>query len=85
MNLKRPSPPQFYIVTGKKVFGTRGEPDGKATGRPSEEIFARLQNENNSLFKIMEFYRSGNKEELAILRDTFVARPSWRPRSGKTR
>ena len=33
---------------------------------------ARLQNENKP--KIMEFYRSGNKEELAILRDTLIGK-----------
>ena len=33
---KASSASQFYIVTGKNVFGTRVEPDGKATGRPSE-------------------------------------------------
>ena len=41
-------------------------------GRLKQEIFARLQNENKP--KIMEFYRSGNKEELAILRDTLIGK-----------
>ena len=38
--------------------------------RLKQEIFNRLQTENRT--KIMELYRSGNKEELAILRDTLI-------------
>ena len=39
-------------------------------GRLKQAIFNRLQTENKS--KIMELYRSGNKEELAVLRDTLI-------------
>ena len=37
-----------------------------------QAIFNRLQTENKS--KIMELYRSGNKEELAVLRDTLIGK-----------
>ena len=40
--------------------------------RLKQSIFARLQAENKP--KIMEYYRSGNKEELAILRDTLIGK-----------
>ena len=40
--------------------------------RLKQEIFNRLQTENRT--KIMELYRSGNKEELAILRDTLIGK-----------
>ena len=36
------------------------------------DSFNRLQTENKS--KIMELYRSGNKEELAVLRDTLIGK-----------
>ena len=41
-------------------------------GRLQQAIFNRLQTENKS--KIMELYRSGNKEELAVLRDTLIGK-----------
>lgn len=41
-------------------------------GRLKQAIFNRLQTENKS--KIMELYRSGNKEELAVLRDTLIGK-----------
>ena len=41
-------------------------------GRLKQAIFSRLQTENKP--KIMELYRSGNKEELAVLRDTLIGK-----------
>ncbi len=64
---------QFYIVTGKKYSEQElNQMEKQLEGRLKQEIFARLQNENKP--KIMEFYRSGNKEELAILRDTLIGK-----------
>ena len=40
--------------------------------RLKQEIFAKLQADNKT--KIMELYRSGDKEELAILRDTMIGK-----------
>ena len=40
--------------------------------RLKQSIFARLQTENKA--KIMELYRSGDKEGLAILRDTLIGK-----------
>lgn len=40
--------------------------------RLKQAIFARLQTENKT--KVMELYRSGNKDELAILRDTLIGK-----------
>ena len=70
---KASSASQFYIVTGKKYSEQElNQMEKQLEGRLKQEIFARLQNENKS--KIMEFYRSGNKEELAILRDTLIGK-----------
>ena len=70
---KASSASQFYIVTGK-VYK---ESDLKQIEKQLENalkqsIFARLQAEYRP--KIMELYRSGNKEELAILRDTLIGK-----------
>lgn len=70
---KASSASQFYIVTGK-VYR---ESDLKQIEKQLENalkqsIFARLQAEYRP--KIMELYRSGNKEELAILRDTLIGK-----------
>ena len=79
---KASSASQFYIVTGKKYSEAElGQMEKQMEGRLKQAIFNRLQTENKS--KIMELYRSGNKEELAVLRDTL--RPNWRPKSVKTR
>ena len=70
---KASSASQFYIVTGKKYSEQElNQMEKQLEGRLKQEIFARLQNENKP--KIMEFYRSGNKEELAILRDTLIGK-----------
>ena len=73
---KASSASQFYIVTGK-VYR---ESDLKQIEKQLENalkqsIFARLQAEYRP--KIMELYRSGNKEELAILRDTLIGKTEW--------
>ena len=70
---KASSASQFYIVTGKKYSEQElNQMEKQLEGRLKQVIFARLQNENKP--KIMEFYRSGNKEELAILRDTLIGK-----------
>lgn len=64
---------QFYIVTGKKYSDAElNQMEKQLENRLKQSIFARLQAENKP--KIMEYYRSGNKEELAILRDTLIGR-----------
>ncbi len=64
---------QFYIVTGKKYSEAElNQMEKQLENRLKQSIFARLQTENKP--KIMEYYRSGNKEELAILRDTLIGK-----------
>ena len=64
---------QFYIVTGKKYSESElKQMEKQLDSRLKQEIFNRLQTENRT--KIMELYRSGNKEELAILRDTLIGK-----------
>ena len=64
---------QFYIVTGKKYSEAElNQMEKQLETRVKQSIFARLQAENKP--KIMEYYRSGNKEELAILRDTLIGK-----------
>ena len=64
---------QFYIVTGKKYSEAElNQMEKQLENRLKQSIFARLQVENKP--KIMEYYRSGNKEELAILRDTLIGK-----------
>ena len=64
---------QFYIVTGKKYSEAElNQMEKQLENRLKQSIFARLQAEN--IPKIMEYYRSGNKEELAILRDTLIGK-----------
>lgn len=64
---------QFYIVTGKKYLEAElNQIEKQLENRLKQSIFARLQAENKP--KIMEYYRSGNKEELAILRDTLIGK-----------
>ena len=70
---KASSASQFYIVTGKKYSETElSQMEKQMEGRLKQAIFNRLQTENKS--KIMELYRSGNKEELAVLRDTLIGK-----------
>lgn len=64
---------QFYIVTGKKYLEAElNQMEKQLENRLKQSIFARLQAENKP--KIMEYYRSGNKEELVILRDTLIGK-----------
>lgn len=64
---------QFYIVTGKKYSEAElNQMEKQLENRLKQSIFARLQTDNKP--KIMEYYRSGNKEELAILRDTLIGK-----------
>lgn len=64
---------QFYIVTGKKYSDAElNQMEKQLENRLKQSIFARLQAKNKP--KIMEYYRSGNKEELAILRDTLIGK-----------
>ncbi len=64
---------QFYIVTGKKYTeGELKQMEKQLENRLKQSIFARLQTENK--VKIMQLYRNGEKEELAILRDTLVGK-----------
>lgn len=64
---------QFYIVTGKKYTeGELKQMEKQLENWLKQSIFARLQTENKA--KIMQLYRNGEKEELAILRDTLVGK-----------
>ena len=64
---------QFYIVTGKKYSDSElKQMEKQLENRLKQSIFARLQTENKA--KIMELYRSGDKEGLAILRDTLIGK-----------
>ncbi len=70
---KASSASQFYIVTGKKYSEAElSQMEKQLEGRLKQAIFNRLQTENKP--KIMELYRSGNKEELAVLRDTLIGK-----------
>ena len=70
---KASSASQFYIVTGKKYSETElGQMEKQLESRLKQSIFNRLQTEYKP--KIMELYRSGNKEELAILRDILIGK-----------
>ena len=70
---KASSASQFYIVTGKKYSETElGQMEKQLESRLKQSIFNRLQTEYKP--KIMELYLSGNKEELAILRDTLIGK-----------
>lgn len=71
--LRASSASQFYLVTGKVYTDAElNQMEKQKESRLKQAIFARLQTENKP--KIMELYRSGDKEELAILRDTMVGK-----------
>lgn len=62
---------QFYIVTGKVYSESElKQMEKQLENRLKQAIFNRLQTENKP--KIMELYRSGQRDELAILRDTLI-------------
>jgi len=70
---KASSASQFYIVTGK-VYKEQEikQLEKQKENQLLQSIFNRLQTENKP--KIMELYRSGDKDELAILRDTLIGK-----------
>lgn len=64
---------QFYIVTGKIYSDAElSQMEMQKEGRLKQSIFARLQKEN--MAKIKAAYQSGDKAELAIIRDTLVGK-----------
>lgn len=64
---------QFYIVTGKIYSDAElSQMEKQKEGRLKQSIFARLQKEN--MAKIKAAYQSGDKAELAIIRDTLVGK-----------
>lgn len=70
---KASSASQFYIVTGKKYKEQElNQMEKQLERRLAQEIFNRLQQEHKS--EIMRLYRNGEKEELAILRDTLIGK-----------
>lgn len=64
---------QFYIVTGK-VYNDEElkRMEKQMENQLKQSIFNRLQTESKP--KIMELYRSGNREEVAVLRDTLIGK-----------
>ena len=70
---KASSASQFYIVTGKIYSDSElAQMEKQKEGRLKQSIFARLQKENAA--KIKAAYQSGDKAELAIIRDTLVGK-----------
>ena len=70
---KESSASQFYIVTGKVYKDAElAQMEKQKEGRLKQSIFARLQKENSD--KIKAAYQSGDKAELAIIRDTLVGK-----------
>ncbi|MEG1544207.1 MAG: peptidylprolyl isomerase [Tannerellaceae bacterium] len=70
---KASSASQFYIVTGKVLSESElNQQEKQKASHLKQAIFARLQAENKP--RIMELYRSGEKDELAILRDTMIGK-----------
>lgn len=70
---KASSASQFYLVTGKVYTDAElNQMEKQKESRLKQAIFNRLQTENKS--QIMALYRSGDKQELAILRDTLIGK-----------
>lgn len=70
---KESSASQFYIVTGKIYKEAElAQMEKQKEGRLKQAIFARLQKENSATIKAA--YQSGDKAELAIIRDTLVGK-----------
>lgn len=64
---------QFYIVTGKVYKDAElDQMEKQLETHLKQSIFNRLYTENKP--KIMELYRSGDKTELAVLRDTLIGK-----------
>lgn len=63
---------QFYIVTGKVYSDSElKQMEKQLENRLKQSIFNRLQTEYKP--QIMELYRSGNRDELTVLRDTLIS------------
>lgn len=70
---KASSASQFYIVTGKVYSeGEIKQLEKQKESRLKQAIFNRLQNENKTT--IMQYYKSGDKDGLAIMRDTLIGK-----------
>lgn len=70
---KASSASQFYIVTGKAYSeGEIKQLEKQKESRLKQAIFNRLQNENKTT--IMQYYKSGDKDSLAIMRDTLIGK-----------
>ena len=70
---KASSASQFYIVTGKVYSeGEIKQLEKQKESRLKQAIFNRLQNENKTT--IMQYYKSGDKDSLAIMRDTLIGK-----------
>lgn len=70
---KASSASQFYLVTGKKYSDAElNQQEKQKENRLKQSIFARLQTENGPQIKAL--HRNGDKEELAILRDTLIGK-----------
>ncbi|HML70306.1 MAG TPA: peptidylprolyl isomerase [Macellibacteroides fermentans] len=70
---KASSASQFYIVTGKVYSeGEIKQLEKQKESRLKQAIFSRLQNENKTT--IMQYYKSGDKDSLAIMRDTLIGK-----------
>ena len=81
--LRASSASQFYIVTGKVYSESElKQMEKQLENRLKQDIFNRLQIENKP--KIMELYRSGQRDELAILRDTLIAKTEMEADKRKT-
>lgn len=64
---------QFFLVTGKMYTDAElNQLEKQKKSRLQQAIFNRLQMENKS--KIMELYRSGDKDELTIFKDTLIGK-----------
>ncbi len=70
---KASSASQFYIVTGKVYSeGEIKQLEKQKESRLKQAIFNRLQNENKTT--IMQYYKSGDEDSLAIMRDTLIGK-----------
>ena len=70
---KASSASQFYIVTGKVYSeGEIKQLEKQKESRLKQAIFNRMQNENKTT--IMQYYKSGDKDSLAIMRDTLIGK-----------
>lgn len=70
---KASSASQFYLVTGKKYTDAElNQLQKQLEVRITQTIFNRLQEENRD--KIKAAYRSGDRDELAIIRETLLAK-----------